>query len=131
MKNTKLRMTLTSAALLALLLTPSIAAAQEFSDLESNGNLHLRGYGSFFIEGNTHTIDSATASAGGFPGFPIPGGLSMIDQMHVQYLLPQAQKGKRRKMSAAARKRIGSSSVQTECRILSGRRRQRDRQGVP
>jgi hypothetical protein len=86
---------LACAALLALSLTPTIAAAQEFSDLKSNGNLHLKGYGSFFIQGNTHTIDSATAVAGGFPGFPIPGGLSMIDQMYVQYLLPQAQSGKK------------------------------------
>ena len=58
-------------------------------------NLHLKGYGSFFIQGNTHTIDSATAVAGGFPGLPIPGGLSMIDQMYVQYMLPQAQNGKK------------------------------------
>jgi len=85
---------LACAALLALSLTPTIAAPQEFSDLKSNGNLHLKGYGSFFIQGNTHTIDSATAVAGGFPGFPIPGGLSMIDQMYVQYLLPQAQNNK-------------------------------------
>jgi pimeloyl-ACP methyl ester carboxylesterase len=86
---------LASAALLAVGLTPTITAAQEFSDLEDNGNLHLRAYGSFFMEGNTRTINSDTAAAGGFGGFPIPGGLSMIDQMYVQYLLPQAQKGKK------------------------------------
>ncbi len=84
-----------SAAVLALVLMPSMVAAQEFSDLKSNGNLHLKGYGSFFIQGNTHAIDSATASAGGFGSFPIPGGLSMIDQMYVQYMLPQAQNGKK------------------------------------
>jgi pimeloyl-ACP methyl ester carboxylesterase len=97
MQNQDLRKSvgLAGAALLALMLMPTIAVAQEVSDLKSNGNLHLRGYGSFFIQGNTHTIDSATASAGGFPGFPIPGGLSMIDQMYVQYMLPQAQNGKK------------------------------------
>ena len=35
------------AAMLALALTPMIAAAQEFSDLKSNGNLHLRGHEKF------------------------------------------------------------------------------------
>ena len=49
----------TSAALLALALMPTIAAAQELSDIQSNGNLHLRGYGSGFIEGNTHAINAA------------------------------------------------------------------------
>jgi hypothetical protein len=89
------RVALAGAALLVLAVMPTVAAAQEVSDLKSNGNLHLKGYGSFFIQGNAHTIDSATAVAGGFPGFPIPGGLSMIDQMYVQYMLPQAQSGKK------------------------------------
>jgi hypothetical protein len=53
--------TLASAAVLALALMPTIAAAQEFSDLQSNGNLHLRGIGSFFIQGNTHFVDTNTA----------------------------------------------------------------------
>ena len=73
------RVALAGAALLVLAVMPTVAGAQEVSDLKSNGNLHLKGYGSFFIQGNAHTIDSATAVAGGFPGFPIPGGLSMID----------------------------------------------------
>src|SRR4029078_5386062 len=89
------RVALAGAALLVLAVMPTVAAAQEVSDLKSNGNLDLKGYGSFFIQGNAHTIDSATAVAGGFPGFPIPGGLSMIDQMYVQYMLPQAQSGKK------------------------------------
>jgi len=84
---------LASAAVLALALMPTIGAAQEFSDVKSNGNLHLRGYGSFFITGNTHTIDSATATGGG--PFPLPGGESMINQMYVQFMLPQAQNGKK------------------------------------
>jgi hypothetical protein len=84
---------LASAAVLALALMPTIGAAQEFSDVKSNGNLHLRGYGSFFITGNTHTIDSATATGGG--PFPLPGGESMINQMYVHFMLPQAQNGKK------------------------------------
>ena len=89
MKNRNRKREVVGAALLAFTLLPTMASAQELSDLKSNGDLHLRGYGSFFIQGDTHTIDSATAVAGGFPGFPIPGGLSMIDQMYVQYMLPE------------------------------------------
>jgi hypothetical protein len=54
-------------------------------------NLHLRGYGTFFVQGHTHFVDANTAR-GGFPATP---GLSMIDQMHVQFMLPQAQNGKK------------------------------------
>jgi hypothetical protein len=72
-----------SAALLALALMPSMAFAQELSDLKSNGNLHLKGYGSFFIDGTQHTLTP-----------PVGTGLSMINQMYVQYLLPQAQNNK-------------------------------------
>jgi len=32
-------------ALLALALMPTIATAQDYSAVESNGNLHLKGYG--------------------------------------------------------------------------------------
>jgi uncharacterized membrane protein YgcG len=73
------------AALLPLLLLPVTASAQDFDDLKSNGNLTLRGVGSFFLEGQTHTISTDTAR-GGFSGQP---GLSMIDQMYVEYMLPQ------------------------------------------
>jgi hypothetical protein len=82
-----------SAALLALALMPTIAGAQDLSAVQENGNLHLRAYGSFFIPGTTHSIDSATA--GGFGTFQLPGGLSMIDQMYVQFMKPQAQNGKK------------------------------------
>jgi hypothetical protein len=71
------------AGLLALVLMPTIGAAQEYSSLQSNGNLHLRGYGSFFIDGVQHTLTP-----------PVGTGLSMINQMYVQYLLPQAQNNK-------------------------------------
>jgi hypothetical protein len=74
----------TGAALFALTLIPTIAAAQEFEDLQSNGNLHLRAYGSFFIQGIQHELEP-----------PIGTGLSMINQMYVQYTLPQKQKGKK------------------------------------
>ncbi len=59
------RLIAAGAALLALSLMPTVASAQEYSDLKSNGNLQLRGYGSFFIQGNTHTITTDTAAAGG------------------------------------------------------------------
>jgi hypothetical protein len=90
MKSVK-RKLVASAGLLALLVMPTLAAAQEFSDLKTNGNLHLRGYGSFFIQGKTHFVDTNTAR-GGFPATP---GDSMIDQMHVQYMWPQVQNGKK------------------------------------
>lgn len=61
------------------------AASQDFGDLKLNGDLQLRGLGTFFLEGNTHQISAHTAR-GGFSGQP---GLSMIDQMHVQYMLPK------------------------------------------
>ena len=49
------------AALLPLLLLPVTASAQDFDDLKSNGNLTLRGVGSFFLEGQTHTISTDSA----------------------------------------------------------------------
>jgi hypothetical protein len=84
------------ASALALALMPSVASTQDLESVQSNGNLHLRGYGTFFIPGTPHLIDSAAASGGlSFPGFPIPGGDSMINQMYVQFMLPQAQNGKK------------------------------------
>ena len=83
------------AGLLALALMPMKAAAQDWKDVQSNGNLHLRGYGTFFIQGTPHAIDAETATGGGYTGRGFPGGLSMINQMHVQFMLPQAQKGKK------------------------------------
>jgi hypothetical protein len=77
-------------ALLALALTPMMAAAQDFSAVQSNGDLNLRGYGTFFIPGTTHPINTATANGGGFANFPV-GGLSMINQMHVQFMLPRGK----------------------------------------
>jgi hypothetical protein len=79
---------LTSASLVALALMHSLAAAQELEDVQSNGNLHLRGYGTAFMTGNTHFVDTLAQAPGRQPG------LSVINQMHVQFMLPQAGKGK-------------------------------------
>ena len=71
---TNQKLSLASVALLALTLMPTVAAGQDFKDLKSNGNLQLRGYGSFFIPGTTHEIDAATATGGGYVGRNFPGG---------------------------------------------------------
>jgi hypothetical protein len=91
MKSQKL--TLASAAVVALALIPSMASAQDLSAVQDNGKLHLNAYGSFFIPGSTHTIDTNEARGGG-AGVPYPG-LSMINQMYVQFMKPQAQNGKK------------------------------------
>ena len=75
-------------ALFVLALMPSIAAAQNFSDVQSNGNLHLRDSGSFYIQGN---IISETAVEFGLN----IAGLRMINQMYVEFQRPQAQNGKK------------------------------------
>ncbi len=82
-------------ALLALALTGTVATAQEPSVIQSNGNLHLRGYGNGFMEGNTHLIDADTARGGVTSGGTVAGGLSMINQMYYAFMLPQAQSGKK------------------------------------
>jgi pimeloyl-ACP methyl ester carboxylesterase len=91
MKNQRRKQTiaLAGAALLALALMPSMAAAQDYSAVQSNGNLQLRGYGTFFIPGNTHFVDANSQAPARQPG------LSVINQMHVQFMLPQAQNGKK------------------------------------
>ena len=93
MKTLIRRTGLACTALLALALMPTIGAAQELSDIQSNGNLHLRGYGNGFIEGETHSINADTAR-GGQAGNTF-AGLSMINQMYFQFMLPQAQNGKK------------------------------------
>jgi len=99
MKSQTLRKTigLASAAVLALMLMPTIAAAQDYSAVQSNGNLHLRGYGSFFVPGTlalcppgsptNATMCSGTAGT--------TQQLHMINQMYVQFMLPQEQSGKK------------------------------------
>jgi hypothetical protein len=94
MKSQKLRKntSLASAALLALALMPTIAAAQELDAVQSNGNLHLRGYGSFFLQGTTEFIDAKYLTGSTAAGQP---GNFMTNQMYVQFMLPQAQNGKK------------------------------------
>jgi len=76
-----------SVALLAFVLTPSIGAAQVLSDVQSNGNLHLKESGSFYIQGN---MISETAIESGLN----IAGIRMINQMYVEFQKPQAQNGK-------------------------------------
>jgi pimeloyl-ACP methyl ester carboxylesterase len=77
--------------------TAITVAAQEFSDLKSNGNLHLRGYGSFFVKGNTLAVNNAAQTGGynWFGGIGTGGGVTLINQMYVQFMLPLAQQGKK------------------------------------
>jgi len=82
------------AVVLALMST--MATAQNYSDVKSNGPLNLRGYGTFFVPGTPKTIDSVTANGGGTFFITLPGGAVMTDQMHVQFMLPQDTKGKKR-----------------------------------
>jgi len=82
------------ATLLALVLMPTIVAAQDYSDVKSNGTLSLRGYGTFFIPGTVKTIDSETANGGGTFFITLPGGAIMTDQMHVQFMLPKDENKK-------------------------------------
>ena len=59
-----------SAAVLAVVLMPTMAAAQDYSAIESNGNLHLRGYGNFFIPGTLATCPTPPLTlAGHLPTF--------------------------------------------------------------
>ena len=88
MKKLRKRAPWGSAALLSLMLMPAIAASQEYSDVQSNGPLHLKEYGSFYIQGNTVPVTATEAGLGG-------AGLRMINQMYVQFTLPQAQNGKK------------------------------------
>src|ERR1700730_10760093 len=74
---------LASAALLGLALMPTIAAAQNLSAVQSNGPLHLGGYGSFFIQGTPVLLTGI--ESGRTP--PVPGN-RIINQMYVQFMKP-------------------------------------------
>jgi pimeloyl-ACP methyl ester carboxylesterase len=82
--------TLAGTVLLSLALMPAISAAQEYSDVQSNGPLHLSGIGSFFIQGDVVLLTDI--ESGRTP--PTPGN-RMINQMYVQFMKPQAQNGKK------------------------------------
>jgi hypothetical protein len=66
---------------------PQFAAAQQYSDLKSSPPLTLKGQGSFFVGGSTHFIDPKYISPSTFSA---DSGNSMINQMYVQYQLPQS-----------------------------------------
>ena len=75
-----------SAILLSLTFMSAVAGAQEFSDLKSSPPLTLKGEGSFFVGGTTHVIDPKYISPSTFSA---DSGNSMINQMYVQYQIPQ------------------------------------------
>ena len=80
------KMAAASATLFALTLMPALVTAQEFSDLKSSPPLTLKGEGSFFVGGSTHVIDPKYISPS---AFATNSGNSMINQMYVQYQIPQ------------------------------------------
>jgi hypothetical protein len=85
------------AVLAALALMPQVATAQEYSDVQNNGNLHLGGYGNFFIGGDLATCPTppSPATNSSMCSGTVNPGLHMINQMYVQFMLPQAQNGKK------------------------------------
>jgi|ERR1700678_4518544 hypothetical protein len=76
---------LLSAVLLALVLMPASAPAQEYRDLKPSPPLFLRGEGSFFIDGYTQPIAAKYISPSAFAS---DAGNSMTNQMYVQYQKP-------------------------------------------
>jgi hypothetical protein len=79
-----------SAALLALALAPTIAAAQEFQDIRRSLPLTLEGEGSFFIDGFTQSIAAKYLP----PNDSQYGGKSMTNQMYVQFQKPLFKNGR-------------------------------------
>src|SRR4029079_1948378 len=87
--------------LLALALLPTMTAAQDLSAVQSNGNLHLKAYGSFFVPGTlaacppqplTPGVTNSNICSGSNAANP---SLHMINQMYVQFMKPEAQNGKK------------------------------------
>src|SRR5689334_22066677 len=76
-----------SACLLAGLLgTATVAAAQDISDLQiANSPLVLKAQGSFLVGGVT--VSQTATEIGGFSSYP--GGQLAVNQMYVQYMIPQ------------------------------------------
>src|SRR6478672_251778 len=97
----KKNLALVGAALLALTVLPTMAAAQDYSAVQSNGNLHLNGYGSFFVPGTLADCPPQPLTPGVTNGNICSGSnvanpsLHMINQMYVQFMKPQAQNGKK------------------------------------
>ena len=71
------------AALVALVVMPTIATAQQLKDVKPSAPLVLKGEGSFFVGGNTHTVG---------PQYEAQPGESMINQMYVQFQKPASQR---------------------------------------
>jgi hypothetical protein len=75
-----------SVALFAGALLPTIAGAQELTDVKTSQPLVLKQQGSFYVGGNTHFVDDPYT--GSTPGRL---GNSMINQMYVQFQKPAAK----------------------------------------
>ena len=101
------------ASVVAVALMPTLATAQDYSDVESNGALHLRGYGTFFMPGTPKEIDSATANGAGSFFTTLPGGAVMTNQMHVQFMLPEKQSKRRYPIAIVHGCCLSSKSWQT------------------
>ena len=88
---------LAGAALLAFALVPTVATAQDYSAVESNGALHLKEYGNFFIAGDLATCPTPPppATNSSMCSGTVNPGLHMINQMYVAFMKPQAQNGKK------------------------------------
>jgi pimeloyl-ACP methyl ester carboxylesterase len=77
---------LAGAMLLGILAMPMSASAQDVSDLQTaNSPLVLKAQGTFFVGGDS--VLQTTTEVGGFNLFP--GGHITINQMYVQYMIPQ------------------------------------------
>jgi pimeloyl-ACP methyl ester carboxylesterase len=86
-QKTMKRQVIAGATLLAFAGLSTLAGAQEFSDVKpSKGALTLKAQGSFFIGGNTHQVGGPGTAA---PYGGTSPGQSMINQMYVQYQLPE------------------------------------------
>jgi hypothetical protein len=85
------------AALFTFVLMTIAAAAQDYSDVKSNGPLFLREYGNFFIPGNLATCltpPPPATNSNMCSGTTNPG-LHMINQMYVQFMKPLHEEGKK------------------------------------
>jgi hypothetical protein len=74
------------AGLLFAVALPQSAGAQQWSDIKQSPPLVLKGQGSFFVGGSTHAIESKYISPSIFSE---DSGDAMINQMYVQFQLPQ------------------------------------------
>jgi pimeloyl-ACP methyl ester carboxylesterase len=87
MKSEKLNriLAVASTGLLALMLTPTIGAAQQLEDIKSSPPLTLRSQGSFYVDGSTVFVDAPYLAGSSSAGRP---GNFMTNQMYVQFQKP-------------------------------------------